>query len=172
MLLRKLATIVLALGSAAALGWVAFQLQQQAALPRFFFPLIFPLLVGAATGGACVAVNLLMPEPLRTLPAVALVAGIIVVLAQTWFGYRFYSNEIDRQLSGNALAAAARAQAGLGPQPLHKFFATKIADSNGWWLIDAALTIVASTTVGWMLRVPPATISNANSEISNLESKI
>ncbi len=150
--LRQSAAIVLTLASALAAGWVAFQLQEQETLPRFFFPLIFPLLVGAVVGGLSAAVFRWLATATRYWPfAAAGLAGLTVVLSQSWFSYRYYTADRERQIAGNPLATMAAQHAdGFGHVPMHRFIAAQIDRSGGWWLADAGLTVAASILSGWL----------------------
>jgi hypothetical protein len=160
---RFCTVVVPALGLALAIGWVAFQLQQQEVLPRFFFPLIFPILVGAAMGGICAAMSQWLPAPRPLfLPLIAFLAGMAVVFAETWCSYRFYVTEIEDQIGRHPLAAAARGAADdFAAVSFCRFIAVQIERSNNWWLVDAGLTVGTSAVVGWLFRSSP----NAKSEI-------
>jgi hypothetical protein len=154
---RLCTVIALEFGLAVAIGWVAFQLQQQGGLPRFFFPLIFPILVGGAVGGAYAALSRWLPTARPVvLPLVAALAGMTVVFAQTWFSYRFYISEIEGQISRHPLAAAARgATEDFAAVSFRRFIAVQIERSNNWWLVDAGLTVGTSVVVGWLFRSLP-----------------
>jgi hypothetical protein len=148
--IRYIAAICAALGITIGIGWIAFQVQQHEILPGFFFPLVFPLLLGGIVGAATMAVlRWLRPHTALRLVWTCLF-GVAVVIVQSWFSYRFYVEEIERQLSSHAIAVAARAaNYEIGAQPFHRFLITKIGNSGGWWIADAAIVIAASSLIGW-----------------------
>lgn len=160
--LRVGGAIIGCLAAGVAVAWVAFQMQQQGVMPRFFFPLLFPLLLGAVTGGLCVAlVRLTTPSPRPSTWLVACLAGMVVVASQATFSYRFYVAEIESQIGRNPMAAAARsATEDFAAAPIHRFIGAQIRRSHGWWLIDAALTVAASVVVaGWLGGAKPQAVS-------------
>ena len=151
--LRQVGGVLCSALAAVAVGWVAFQLQQQENLPRFLFPLMYPLLVGAAAGGVCAAVMLTVTHsPQRIQILCAVFCGVMVVASQAWFSYRVYVSVIEGQLARNALIAAARQSTDdFGAQPFHHFVGAQIRRSNGWWLADAVLTIGSCMAVGGLI---------------------
>ena len=149
-ILRRISWVGLSLIMAAILGWAAFQAVQQESLPRFLFPLLFPILLGSAVGGGCVAAARLLRIQSRSVLLVAVIGGGIEVAMETWCSYRAYVTTIDRQLESNPLAVQAKAASDeFRAASLSRFVQTRIRDSSGWWLIDAGLTVLASLGVAW-----------------------
>lgn len=149
--------MLLSLVAAAAIGWIAFQLQQQKLLPQFLFPLLFPLLIGSAVGAVCarllggVSAGTIMPM------LAAACGGLLAVAVEVFCGYQYYVATIERQLQSNPIAMLAHsANEEFSHASLTQFVAVRIRDSGGWWYADAVLTIIASVAVCWLLRTTPA----------------
>jgi hypothetical protein len=149
---HRFGVILACLLAAAAIGWIAFQLQQQQVLPAFFFPLLFPLLTGAVVGAACAFLLRRALPGTATMLLVAATGGLIAVAAETLTGYQYYLASVERQMHNHPMAALARgASDDFAPATLARFVVIRMRGNSGWWIIDAMLTVAASTTVCWAM---------------------
>ncbi len=145
--------VLLSLAAAAAVGWVAFQLQQQQLLPGFVFPLLFPLLVGAAVGAACAGVLGKVRLGTTAVLLVAICGGLLAVTVEVLSGYQSYVATIERQLHSHPMAAIAQStEGGFAPVSLARFVAVRIRDRGGWWFADAILTVMGGAITAWLIR--------------------
>lgn len=164
---HRFGLIAACLLAAAALGWVAFQLQQQRALPGFLYPLLFPLMVGAAAGtsGGVLLRQASMPTWGKLFVAAS--GGAIAVAVQVLTGYQYYVAAVERQLSSHPMATLARgANEEFAPASLPRFLTTRIQGSGGWWFLDAALTVIASAVVCWLVLAKPTAAAPSNSSVA------
>jgi hypothetical protein len=153
-----------ALGLAVIIGSLAFFLQQQGVVPAFFYPLLFPLLVGGLSGAL---VGLLVsPNNVRAknwpLAMLALAAGLIVFTVETFWAYRTYVAAAKATLEQNPLGQmvqAANADA-FKPASPWRFMHIQFERSGGWWLIDGLLvcvaTVIAAIVVSSQMSRPSA----------------
>src|SRR5437762_851889 len=82
-IIRSVTSVSICVAVGVIVGWIAFQLEQTGKLPRFLFPLVFPLLVGAIAGALSVpAMRFVNRMNRRWSSAAALFAGVIVVSTQ------------------------------------------------------------------------------------------
>jgi hypothetical protein len=149
--------------AAAAIGWIAFQLQQQKVLPGFMFPLLFPLLTGAAVGTACAPLLRRARFGTTTMLLTAAAGGLITVAVEVLTGYQYYVVAVERQLLGNPMASLARGVSNdFAPASLPRFLATRIRGAGGWWIADAGLTVAASAAACWFVLATIPTPSRAH----------
>ncbi|REK10284.1 MAG: hypothetical protein DWQ37_16930 [Planctomycetota bacterium] len=141
---RRLLWFVCSTLAAAALAWVAFQVQQEGIAPV----VLFPVLVGALLGAAVAGVRQFTALPGRgTTIVAAVVLGLLVVAAQDYIGHRqrlrLYSDELR---AGHPLAAAAAAEGDFRPTFVHHLQA-RLRDRPVWWTLDFVFTAAAAGVV-------------------------
>jgi uncharacterized membrane protein YeaQ/YmgE (transglycosylase-associated protein family) len=159
----RFGVILLSLLAAAAIGWIAFQLQQQKALPGFLFPLLFPLLTGAATGATCAALFRRAPSSSTTHLLAAAAGGLIAVAVEVLTGYQYYVAAVERQLHGHPMAVLAHsANDDFSPASLAQFITARVRGSGGWWIADAVLTVAGSVATCWIGLATRSASSQAN----------
>lgn len=130
--------------AAAAIAWIAFQLQQDRIAPV----VLFPLAVGAALATALVALRRWLGVPSRSATcAAALALGLLVVAGQDYIGHRqrlrAYQDEIRRE---GGLASLAAAQSALEPT-LGEHLRARLESQPLWWTLDFILTAAAAGVV-------------------------
>lgn len=140
--------------AAAAIAWIAFQVQQEGIAPA----VLFPLLVGAVLGAALAGIGRLARVP--RWPAAAITAaclGLLVVVAQDYIGHRYRMRQVREELNrGHPLAGVVAGQGEMLPT-----FADHLADTWGarpvWWTLDLALTAAAAGAVAALASrgIPP-----------------
>lgn len=134
---------------AVVIGWLAFTLEQQSLVPRFLYPLLFPLLIGTAAGASTVALSRTFAD-LRpwSIIMIACLSGSLAFGSQVWLSYRDYTTEFDRFVAKNPQAAVFQSMSEeSGPVSIARFVQEQIKRSGGWWLADAILTIAMSAIV-------------------------
>jgi len=139
---------IFVLGIAIIVGTLAFSIQQQGVVPAFFYPLLFPLLVGGITG---ICVGLLnshdaVPAKRWRLVTTTFVAGVVVFAVETFWAYRTYVAAAKATLEQNPLGQmvqAANAEA-FSPASPWRFMRIQFERSGGWWLVDGLLVCVAT----------------------------
>ena len=128
--------------AAAALAWVAFELQQDGIAPA----VLFPLAVGAALGLSLVAVRRFTegPNPRAAIVA-AIVWGLLLVVAQDYIGHWHRLRQFDEQIgAGHPLAMAVADD--LRPT-LAGDVSARIRARPVWWTLDLMLTAGAAGLV-------------------------
>lgn len=130
--------------AAAAIAWVAFQIQQEGIAPA----VLFPMFVGAALGAALAAVGHVVRLPGRRAAAIGAVCfGLLAVVAQDYIGYRYRMRAFDDKLAEQSPLAAIAA----GGTDLRPTFADHLADKLRsrpvWWTVDLLLTAAAAGAV-------------------------
>ncbi len=143
---EQVAIWLLASGLATAgVAWVAFQLQQQSIAPA----VLFPLLVGAAVGGATAAARNWCGQPARKLVVIAALCwGLLAVVGQDYIGHRHLTRRKAEELARQSpLAAAAISQQELWQNSFGAHLAARVRAEPWWWSLDLLLTALASAAV-------------------------
>ncbi len=123
------------------MAWIAFQIQQEAIAPA----VLFPLAAGAALGALLVAAHRYTARPRRrTAIFLAIVWGLLLVVAQDYIGHRYRLRQFDAEVvAAHPLAAALVHQSDVRPT-----FARHVSDRfrarPGWWTLDLVLTASAA----------------------------
>lgn len=143
---RYFVWIVCGTAAALAIGWIAFQIQQEGVAPA----VLFPLLVGAALGGAAAALARWANLPnARVVAAGAVCWGLLAVVAQDYIGHRERLRLYHQELQSQAPLAAA--VAGEDEAEMRPTFWGHLAETGrrrpGWWAADFALTAAAAGIV-------------------------
>ena len=124
-----------------AIGWIAFQLQQESIAPAILFPLAVGGVLGAAT---TVVVRTLGWPGLRVAVSGALVAGLLVVGVQDYIGHRYRARQLADQFSRQEPLAQAVAGSDFARPQFASYLAGKIRAEPVWWTLDLLLTSVAA----------------------------
>jgi hypothetical protein len=130
--------------SAAALSWIAFQIQQEQIAPA----VLFPLAAGAALGGMLLALRRYTCGPRRLVAiGTAIAWGLLLVIAQDYIGHRVRLGQFDAEIAGGHPLAAAM----VGEREMRPSFAEHLAaryrGQPVWWTLDLVLTAAAAGTV-------------------------
>jgi hypothetical protein len=128
--------------AAAAIAWIAFQLQQEGVAPA----VLFPSAVGGALGAALLAIARFAHAPARRVAIAGAVAwGLLAVVTQDYIGHRHNLRRYDAELAENPLGAVA---GDLLPRPS---FADHVQGrwraAGVWWPLDLVLTSTAAAVV-------------------------
>lgn len=156
---RLLLWIVGELALVGAVAWIAFKIQQDQIAPA----VLFPLAVGAALGSAGSLLAHVLRTPPRSVAVVgAIVAGLLVVVAQDYVGHRYrvrqFSELIGRQ---EPLAEAAGGGDFARPEFL-PYLTNKVRHETLWWSLDLMLTSAAAAiATAWALTNPRPARSDA-----------
>lgn len=140
--------------AAGAIAWLAVQFQSAGFAPVLLMPLGVGIALALVIEGLGSLVGL---RPSRAWLVVAIVGGLLLVGAQSWFGYLTYCRAFAEQeqkhpqlsLFRGGEGAAAGGEQALGPARFGHYMAGRLTHAPGWllWTVDAALTLAG--TVGW-----------------------
>jgi hypothetical protein len=131
-------------GTAAALvlAWIAFQLQQEGIAPA----VLFPLGVGAALGGALVAIRRTLGQPAWGVAVATAVGwGLLLVVAQDYIGHGQRVRQFDAELGREHPLAMAAADE-LRPT-LAEHVSGRVRARPVWWTLDVLLTAATAGIV-------------------------
>jgi len=130
---------------AAAMAWIAFELQQERVAPA----ILFPLLVGGGLGAAGVAIRRYTGVPgARTAVAAAVAWGLLVVVAQDYIGHRHRLRMYDEAMSRQGLPAALILADASDLRPrFGDYLAGVVRREPLWWTLDLALTAGSAAIV-------------------------
>lgn len=148
---RYLLWFLTSAAAAAAVAWIAFQLQQEQIAPA----VLFPLLVGGALGGILAAIRRATLVPGARVAVVAAVAwGLLVVVGQDYIGHRHRLDLYRQQMARQATSAALVAPELERLQPDFGSYLTGLVRREPlWWTLDAVLTsAVAAIVTAWSVR--------------------
>jgi hypothetical protein len=140
---RYAAWLVLSGLATAAVGWTAFQVQQEGFAPA----VLFPLGVGAALGAVLTAISgKLMVPGRRAAVAAAIAWGLLAVVGQDYIGHRRHLREYVGELERHGpLVAAARDSDELRPT-FPEYLSARVRSRPAWWCLEALLTAAAAAT--------------------------
>jgi hypothetical protein len=146
---ERLAIWILAGGLlTAAIAWVAFQVQQEGVAPA----VLFPLLVGAALGGAVAAIGRLVRLGGRRAAVIGAVCwGLGAVVGQDYIGHRHRMGLYDAELARQSPVAAVVAQKAELRPTFADYLAGKLRAQPVWWSLDLLLTAGAAGIVATVL---------------------
>jgi len=127
----------------AGIAWVAFQVQQEGVAPA----VLFPLAVGAAVGGALVAIGRFTHGPGRRAAVVGAVCfGLAAAVGQDFVAHRYRVRSYENELAEQPLAAAVAEEGDLRPT-FGKHLARTFRSHGAWWTADLLLTAAAAGIV-------------------------
>ena len=154
---RTIAWSVACLCISGMVAFVAFAVQQQDLIPGAIYPVIFPMLVGAAVGvgSALVARGLGLPSAWLMLGVVVWAAG--AVIGQDYFAFTRYRQAYAEMEDRNPrLELLRRAEGDLSPLTFHAFLQARVERNWIGWSLDAVLTIAAAAVGYAALSLRPA----------------
>jgi hypothetical protein len=128
-------------GLVGAIAWIAFQLQQESIAPAVLFPLVVGGILGALTA---IIVRAVGWPGLRVAVLGALVAGLLVVIAQDYIGHRHRVRQLADQISRQDPLAQAIAGSDFARPQFTSYLAGKFRAQPAWWTLDLLLTSVAA----------------------------
>jgi hypothetical protein len=144
-----------ALATAAVAG-LAFAVQQEGIAPA----VLFPLCVGAALGGAEVAISRLTRVPgVRIALAATVVWGLLVVVGQDYIGHRRRLRMYDdARAAQDPRVALAMAQEPQMRPTFTAYLVGRVRAQPVWWSLDGGLTSGACACVVALAAKKPRTI--------------
>lgn len=147
--LAMLLLVVVVTAAGIAVGWIAFLLASSGFSPA----IIFSLAVGATVGAVAALGGVLLGVfDQRVVLAAALAAALAAIATQHTL---FYRQAVERREEAmqrfeprDPLEMKAQQEFVRAPTPL-QFFRAGSTARKVWWLVDAALCLIASLAVSW-----------------------
>jgi len=140
---------------------IAFSLQQQGFVPTFFFPILYPLVVGSLLGAGCALASKLLGVRARYAMLGTVAAVFLSLAAQEYFAFLSYQQSYAEMQAGNPRLELLRAvQPVAAPTRFDAFVRARFHRDPIGLTLDAALTLLAAVFMTLAATVPTRAAAN------------
>ena len=134
---------------------IAFSLQQQGFVPTFFFPILYPLVIGSLLGAGCALASKLLGVRARYALLGTVAAVFLSLAAQEYFAFLSYQRSYAEMQASNPRLEFLRAvQPVAAPTRFDAFVRARFQRDPIALTLDAALTLLAAVFMTLAATVP------------------